>query len=71
MNHLFFIWFNFNWLEFVTYVIIPVAMLVYILLYIYFNIRLIRISLYSDIWELKEITKLSDLKLDKLISTIS
>jgi hypothetical protein len=45
MNNFYVFWSTLNGLEFITYVLIPSAMLLIILVYIYFNARLIRLSI--------------------------
>lgn len=49
MNSLYFFWTQLNWLEFVTYVLIPTAMVLVILTYIYFNIELLKLSFNFEI----------------------
>lgn len=44
-----------NWLEFVTYIIIPSSIILVILVYIFFNIRLIRLTMESNIEFLDDI----------------
>ena len=50
-------WSDLNWLEFVTYIIIPSSMLLIILIYLYFNIRLLRLSFDFDLSILAKIDK--------------
>lgn len=45
MRTIYFFWYNLNWLEYVTYVIIPSSIVLVILVFIYFNLRLLRTSL--------------------------
>lgn len=45
MRTIYFLWYNLNWLEYVTYVIIPSSIVLVILVFIYFNLRLLRTSL--------------------------
>ena len=49
MNNICIFWNHFNWLEFVTYILIPTAMVLVILVYIYFNIRLFKLTFDFDI----------------------
>lgn len=49
MNNIYIFWTHFNWLEFVTYILIPTAIILVILLYIYFNIRLFKLTFDFDI----------------------
>ena len=57
MKSLYFFWYYLNWLEFVTYVLIPSAMILVILTYIFFNIELLRfaLNLELDILDKKKI----------------
>lgn len=48
MRYIHFFWYNLNWLEYVTYVLIPTAMVLMILVYILSNIRLLKISFEYD-----------------------
>ncbi len=48
MKNLYFFWFYLNWLEFVTYVIIPSSILLVILVYIYFNLKVFRLSMHLN-----------------------
>lgn len=61
MRYIYFFWYHLNWLEFVTYVLIPTAMVLMVLVYILSNIKLLKISLEND----NEIFN----KLDKVIIT--
>lgn len=61
MRYIYFFWYHLNWLEFVTYVLIPTAMVLMVLVYILSNIKLLRISLEYD----NEVFT----KLDKVIIT--
>ncbi len=45
MKTLYFLWYQLNWLEFVTYVIIPSSIILVILVYIFFNLKVFRLSL--------------------------
>ena len=49
MKSLYFLWYYLNWLELVTYVLIPTAMVLIILTYIFFNIELIRLTFNFDV----------------------
>ena len=49
MKNLYFLWYELNWLEFITYVLIPNSIILVILVYIYFNISLIKISFDFDL----------------------
>jgi len=73
-----FLWHTLNWLELVVYIIIPSSIILMILLYIYFNFELIKISfsfdtsLYDKFSKAYKNKKLKDIdneelnKLDKL-----
>jgi len=43
------LWYSFNWLEFVTYILIPTAIFLIILLYIWANFKLILLA-----WDLNK-----------------
>lgn len=45
MYHIYILWIELNWLEFVTYVIIPAAMILMILVYILFNLDGVKLSI--------------------------
>lgn len=45
MRTLYFFWYHLNWLEFVTYIIIPASIILVILVYIYFNLKVFRLSM--------------------------
>lgn len=61
MRSLYFFWYHLNWLEFVTYVLIPTAIVLVILVYIYFNLRVFRLSMHlNDDSKQKIIDELSD-----------
>lgn len=64
MRSLYFFWYYLNWLEFVTYVLIPTAIVLVILVYIYFNLSLFRKLLHISFLDENKI--LSDLYLDDL-----
>ncbi len=64
MRSLYFFWYHLNWLEFVTYVVIPTAIVLVILVYIYFNLSLFRKLLHISFLDENKI--LSDLYLDDL-----
>lgn len=66
MNSIYIFWYQFNGLEFVTYIIIPVAIVLVILVYIYFNIKLIKLSFDFDLDIIDEIEKTNEEKLKKL-----
>lgn len=53
------LWINLNWIEFVAYIIIPSSIIITILLYVFFNLREIRLTL-----EMEDSSDLID-KLDK------
>ncbi len=53
MRTIYFFGYYLNWLEFVTYVIIPLAILSMILVYIYFNINII-IASFKFSWDDKD-----------------
>ena len=57
MRNIYVFWSDLNWLEFVTYIIIPSSMLLVILIYLYFNIRLLRLSFDFDLSILAKIDK--------------
>ncbi len=44
MRTLYFFWYQLNWLEFVTYIVIPTSIVLMVLVYVYFNISLLRKS---------------------------
>lgn len=44
MRTLYFFWYELNWLEFVTYILIPTSMILVILAYIYFNIEILKLT---------------------------
>lgn len=59
MKGLYFFWYYLNWLEFVTYVIIPSAILLVTLVYIYFNLKIFRLSMnLNDISKQKILTEI-------------
>lgn len=51
MNNFYFLGYNLNWLEFVTYIIIPSSIIIMILLYIFFNYWAIKSTFSYDIEE--------------------
>lgn len=65
-NLIYVFWTPMNWLEFVTYVIIPSAIVLVILLYIFFNIRLLKLSFDYDLSLLPELDKLNNLKFERI-----
>lgn len=68
MRTLYFFWYHLNWLEFVTYVIIPSSIIIVILLYIFFNLKILRASMKISS---EEKSILEDILLkDKLIEDI-
>lgn len=48
MRYFYVFWNTINWLEFVTYIIIPTAIITIILTYIFFNLRLIKMSIEDN-----------------------
>lgn len=48
MNTIEFFWYSFNWLEFVTYILIPLAMILMIVVYIVSNLKLIELCFNFD-----------------------
>lgn len=48
MRTIYFFWYTLDWLEFFTYVLIPASIILVILVYIYFNLRLLRFSVNSN-----------------------
>lgn len=48
MNDIVLFWMHFNWLELVTYIIIPLAIFLIIGLYIYVNYDIIKAVIYMD-----------------------
>lgn len=64
MRSLYFFWYHLNWLEFVTYVVIPAVMICMILVYIYFNLSLFRkSSKISFDYKVEIMDKLYDLEI--------
>lgn len=61
-------WIYFNWLELVTYVLIPTAMVLIILLYIVANIKLIELSFGWDYSVLEKLDSFSNEK-QKLVDS--
>lgn len=59
-------WHTFNWLEFVTFIIIPWSIISIVLTYIFFNYRLIRISLESNEQLLEELDEECNLEFKKI-----
>ena len=49
MKSLYFFWYYLNGLEFVTYILIPVAIVLVILVYLYFNADIIRSTIGFDL----------------------
>lgn len=61
MRSLYFFWYYLNWLEFVTYIIIPTSIVLVILVYIYFNLKVFRLSMnLTDISKQQIIDELLD-----------
>jgi len=60
MNWIHLFWHYLNWLEFITFILIPVAIVLLTLVYLYFNLRLIRLSMDSEIDELAFMSSISD-----------
>lgn len=48
MKSLYFLWYYLNWLELITFVLIPTAIVLIIFVYLYFNIELIKLTLGSN-----------------------
>ena len=67
MRNIYVFWVELNWLEFVTYVLVPTSMTLVILIYLYFNISLLKLSFDFDINLLKKI----DNNLEKKHSTLN
>lgn len=44
MNTIYLFWSEFNWLEFVTYILIPTSITLVLLVYLYYNIQLLKLS---------------------------
>ena len=57
MRNIYVFWAEFNGLEFVTYILIPSSILLVVLIYLYFNIRLLKLSFDFDISVLAKIDK--------------
>lgn len=66
MKTIYLFWTQFNWLEFVTYILIPTSIVLIILVYLYFNIKLLKLSLDFEIDFLEKIDKsLNEDKINK------
>jgi hypothetical protein len=57
MKIIYFLWYQFNWLEFVTYILIPTSIILVLLTYILFNIKLLKLSFDFDIEFLTDLDK--------------
>ncbi len=60
MKWLHIFWVYLNWLEFTTFIVLPIAVLLLTLVYIYFNLRLIRLSMEAEMDELSFMTSLTN-----------
>ena len=45
MRTIYLFWLQYNWLEFITYILIPTSIVLIILVYLFFNIELLKVSL--------------------------
>ncbi len=70
MDTIYILWYQLNWLEFVTFAILPIAVVVLSLVYLLFNIRLLKFSFDFDIYFLTELEKSYTKKLDTLLVKI-
>lgn len=57
MKTIYFFWNQLNWLEFVTYVLIPTSIVLVILVYLLFNVRIFKLSFDFDISFIEELDK--------------
>ena len=63
-------WQQFDWLEFVTYIVIPGAMILVILTYILFTIRLLKLSFDIDLDFLWVLERLNTIKYTEILNKI-
>ncbi len=70
MKTIYFLWYQLNWLELVTYILIPTAMVLVILTYILFNVRALKLSFDVDINLIKLLEKSNNMKFDTILKKI-
>ena len=70
MKNLYFLWYYLNWLEFVTYILIPSAIILIILVYIFFNIKILKLSYNFDIDFLDSLDKMNEKELNDIKLTL-